>query len=126
MLDLFQSDNPKDPAGENFSEWMDREWLWFESNSVLKTRIAACIHDAIDRFPGRDVILVTHTGIMRSIISLKTGIAEKDINDTYNIKRIDNLSMSQFEYDGGIRKTTMINHIPIELVETLRQLKLTM
>jgi broad specificity phosphatase PhoE len=25
MLDLFQSDNPKDPAGENFSEWMDRE-----------------------------------------------------------------------------------------------------
>jgi broad specificity phosphatase PhoE len=123
MLDLFQSNDPKDPAGDNFSEWMDREWLWFESNSVLKNRISNCIQDIQEKYPTQDIVFITHTGIIRSMISLFTDTPEKDINDVYNLKRIDNLSISQFQKTPTNRDTVHINHIPSPLQEQLDNLR---
>jgi broad specificity phosphatase PhoE len=123
MLDLFQSDHPQDPAGDNFSEWMDKEWLWFESNRLLKIRLSNCIQDIQKRYPQKNIVCITHTGIIRSMISLFTGTPEKDINDVYNFKRIDNLSISQFHKSGKNRETVYINHIPSSLQNQLDDLR---
>ena len=126
MLDFFQKKYPNDNAGTNFSEWMNREWLWFESNRLLKNRVADCLCDVQSTFPDKDIVLITHTGVIRALISCCTGVDEWDINAHYSLQRIDNLSISQFEKNGASkagRETIHINHIPDELTKEFSFLK---
>ena len=61
--------------GDNFSLWMDQELvdkegnLLFENNKKLQERTYEALINVDTQFPGKDMFLITSSGVLRSIQS---------------------------------------------------------
>lgn len=121
IITLLQKKFPRDIAGNNFSAWMDKEWLGFESNRKLQQRIRSVLEPIIEQEEKFDhtIIIPIHTWTGRMILSKIMNILPKDLDMILWSHKLYNLWISEFEYKEGIwtRDHTKINYIPDELIK---------
>ena len=120
IINLLQKKFPKDTAGNNFSAWMDKDWLGFESNEELQNRIWWVLTSVLEEEKDSDCIIIPiHTWTGRIILSRIMDVLPKDLDRVLWSHKLYNLWISEFEYKQGIwtRDHTKINYIPDELRE---------
>ena len=121
IMKMLQKDFPNDSAGNNFSSWMDKSWLGFESNQELADRIWWFLNPILmdEKNAYAHIIIPIHTGTGRMILSRIMNVPPKDLDIVLWSHKLYNLWISEFEYNKGIwtRDPQRINYIPDELIK---------
>ena len=94
---------------DDFSSWMDQELIGedgspiFESNKKMKERVSLALMQIMDTYPGKDILIITSTGILRTLqakfLWKTTQEYDKYLTTQTGYNRIPNLALTEFQWD---------------------------